>query len=169
MKKYVIITVISALLASAAVLVGIPLYKSWADTSNCLSIVEAALVAPEDPDYPCAWIFGIKHKGIGGSHLSCDCNHSNGEDEEDHYVTLFIYNQSRTVIEYSTRMSVVAEYNQCTTVDSKYWCTKVHVPGGNYYAKCVCSYGEESGWKDFTSEPDNCNPLIIIWDSGDCD
>ena len=140
-----IITIISALLVSAAVLVGIPLYKSWATIGNCLVHPGWDFITDDDHEfYPCGFVFTVWHLGYDPSNPSADCNC-------DHYGEFSIsfilrdYVTKEECPEYDVLSGITGSSVECQQNNKTQYCVSAHVPysGSGYEYKFICSEGEE--------------------------
>ena len=149
MKKYIVITIISALLVSAAVLAGIPLYKVLASTDACLHSGSGDPLSelyeyggpgePPEDWYPCGWYFEVRHKGTDGTYR-CDCAHETNQTRGD--VLLKFYDLSEDLV-HTARMELEGYDQSCPGNDEEVWYVFVHVPEGDWKYRFYCREGEE--------------------------
>ena len=154
MKKYMIITIISALLVSAAVLVGFPLYKSWALTSNCLREDKVERLGDEHGWYPCGWQFSVMHLGYDDTDppSGCDCDH-----EGPYSVRILITDRGDpNTIHKDMNCGGGGDVELCEDTNKTQYCMHAHVPPGDYQFKFICSEGEETDWKYLNTLNSTC-------------
>ncbi|MBU1627650.1 hypothetical protein KKB18_09810 [bacterium] len=127
--KFLVISLVTALIIAGAVLLGVPMYKTYADEDHCLF----------DP------IHTVWHTGDGGGAYGCDCAH------ETDGVTLWIWDGSSL---HDFAMNQVDD-DPCDGVDKTKWCVLVHLPSkdGDYYYYFECNVGHEILDEDMQQNP----------------
>ncbi|MBU1626660.1 hypothetical protein KKB18_04755 [bacterium] len=128
--KFLSITLITALIVAGAVLVGVPEYQAWTDTTtDCLYDPSISQVPVQHPDYPCGYIFTIKHYGFCEDESPCHCAH---QPLEGVYVKIVDPRTSGVV--YTAAMECISIADDCSDsgVPPTNWKVGIHVPIGKY-------------------------------------
>jgi len=175
--KFFAITLLTALIVSALVLVGVPLYKSWATTDNCLHNAYHQELGLGQVWYPHGHQFKVDHYGYNGTG-NCQCDHKWWCVE---IVFCDPSNNNREV--YRTQMgaySVPATCDGDPKGDETRWCVYVHVPQAeehnskrewNYYFQCSedpdCRL-PTSGYYSFSEGTPEDPPDSVEWESKPC-
>ena len=179
--KFTAITLITALIVSTFVLVGIPMFKTWAATTgDCLYINgdpgdDHLYLNDLHPWHPCGHKFTIRHFGYGDHDTPCNCRHGSIECIE----IIFLDYETETEV-YSAPLGPDYEIESCgtETFDHIEYCVYLHVPRADAYLGArkwkyyyECDGGSRlpitSGtYYDFVADHEDCD---APWDYLPCD
>jgi hypothetical protein len=183
-KKNLIAILLAAFVAGAIALIGVPLFKAEALTTDCfITWTEGGethwrMTDPDDPWqlYPCGWYFGIWHGGQGGneySSLECACDHG----ENGFYVTFSVRDRNGNIkVNEQVMDNDAVQTDYCYGFPETHWCGVAHVGFGIFSFKYTCHYRDNNNvWQTHSTdwiwdynEIESCgNPTP--WASDGCD
>jgi len=160
--KFMMISLIIALLAATVIFVGIPLYRAWSSTSDCLYNPTVVNLGSDQHEewFPCGYEFSVMHQGKDGGNppFPCECDHSEYSVRikiRDAYPPYTVY--------VDTTCGTGGDVIRCDNADAIQWCLLAHVPQGSYEYKFICSEGEETNWRLFSNTQEVC-PKQDSWE-----
>jgi hypothetical protein len=153
--KFLSLVLITAFVVAGTVFVGVPAYKAWATTSQCL--VDPVVTHISDEThlwYPCAERFSVIHYGTGGNN-ECSCAHS------DYTVYLEIWDITET----TRYVNQQCNYDDIDC-NVKLWCADTQTPNGTWHWRFHCSNGEYTAFQEWVRDYDDCDGVLSWHSSG---